>query len=77
MELLTPLQTEIAAVIELRDANRGSPVFNHLSTVAEGISVIGWVTVENKPHKHIEESLGSAQYWGNRVLKEFKDKCVI
>jgi len=32
------------------------------------------VTEAPKPHKHVEESLGSAQYWGNRVLKEFREK---
>jgi adenylyl cyclase-associated protein len=73
MELLKPLQESISAVTDIRDANRGKPTFNHLSTVSESISVLAWVTVEPKPHKHVEESLGSAQYWGNRILKEYKD----
>jgi adenylyl cyclase-associated protein len=77
MQLLKPLQESISAVSDIRDANRGSPVFNQLSAVSESISVLGWVTVEPKPHKHVEESLSSAQYWGNRVLKEYKDKYVI
>jgi adenylyl cyclase-associated protein len=76
MELLKPLQESISAVSDIRDANRGSPVFNHLSAVSESIGVLAWVTVDPKPHKHVEESLGSAQYWGNRVLKEYKDKLV-
>ncbi|EKD19647.1 uncharacterized protein L3040_002010 [Drepanopeziza brunnea f. sp. 'multigermtubi'] len=74
MTLLKPLQESITAVSDIRDANRGSAVFNQLSAVSESIGVLAWVTVEPKPHKHVEESLGSAQYWGNRVLKEFKDK---
>jgi adenylyl cyclase-associated protein len=74
MELLKPLQESITAVSDIRDANRGSTVFNQLSAVSESIGVLAWVTVEPKPHKHVEESLGSAQYWGNRVLKEYKDK---
>ncbi|PSS25847.1 hypothetical protein M430DRAFT_16556 [Amorphotheca resinae ATCC 22711] len=74
MELLKPLQESISAVSDIRDANRGSPFFNHLSTVSESIGVLAWVTVDTKPHKHVEESLGSAQYWGNRVLKEYKEK---
>lgn len=73
-ELLKPLQDSIAAVTDLREANRGKPLFNHLSAVSESISVVAWVTIDSKPHKHVEESLGSAQYWGNRVLKEYKDK---
>jgi adenylyl cyclase-associated protein len=77
MELLKPLQEEIAAVNEIRDKNRGKAQFNHLSAVAEGIPVIAWITIDTKAYKHVDESLGSAQYWGNRVLKEFKDKYVI
>ena len=74
MQLLKPLQESISAVNDIRDANRGGPVFNQLSAVAESIGVLAWVTVEPKPHKHVDESLGSAQYFGNRVLKEYKDK---
>jgi adenylyl cyclase-associated protein len=74
MELLKPLQESISAISDIRDANRGSPVFDQLSAVSESIGVLAWVTVEPKPHKHVDESLGSAQYWGNRVLKEYKDK---
>ncbi|RDW92052.1 adenylyl cyclase-associated protein [Coleophoma crateriformis] len=74
MQLLKPLQDSITAVNDIRDANRGKPDFNQLSAVSESISVVAWVTVDPKPHKHVEESLGSAQYYGNRVLKEFKEK---
>lgn len=73
-QLLKPLQESISAVSDIRDANRGSAVFNQLSAVSESIGVLAWVTVDPKPHKHVDESLGSAQYWGNRVLKEYKDK---
>lgn len=74
MELLKPLQDELQAVSTIRDRNRGSQLFNQLSTVSESISVLAWVTVETKPFKHVEESLVSAQYWGNRVVKENKEK---
>ncbi len=74
MELLKPLQDELQAVSTIRDRSRGSPFFNQLSTVSESISVLAWVTVDTKPFKHVEESLGSAQYWGNRVVKENKEK---
>lgn len=73
MELLKPLQESITSVSEIRDSNRGSPVFNLLSAVSESIGFLAWITVEPKPQKHIEEFYGSAQYWGNRVLIEFKD----
>jgi len=74
MELLKPLQDELQAVTDIRERNRASPLFNQLSTVSESISVLAWVTVDTKPFKHVEESLGSAQYWGNRVVKENKEK---
>ncbi|RKF51369.1 Adenylyl cyclase-associated protein [Golovinomyces cichoracearum] len=74
MELLKPLQESITAVSEIRDSNRGSPVFNQLSAVSESIGFLAWITVEPKPRNHIDEFYGSAQYWGNRVLKEFKEK---
>ncbi|KAI1461557.1 adenylate cyclase associated N terminal-domain-containing protein [Annulohypoxylon moriforme] len=73
-ELLKPINEALMAVGSIKESNRGSPVFTQLSAVAEGIMVLAWVTVENKPFKHVEESLGSAQFFGNRVLKEHKDK---
>ena len=74
MSLIKPLQDAISEISEVRDASRGTPAFNQLSAVSESIGVVAWVTVDPKPHKHVEESLGSAQYWGNRVLKEYKEK---
>ncbi|KAK8128203.1 Adenylyl cyclase-associated protein [Apiospora sp. TS-2023a] len=73
-DLLKPINEALMAVGSIKESNRGSPVFSQLSAVAEGIMVLAWVTVDNRPYKHVEESLGSAQFFGNRVLKEFKDK---
>ncbi|KAK2067777.1 hypothetical protein P8C59_001486 [Phyllachora maydis] len=73
-DLLKPINNALVAVTEIKESNRGCPVFSQLSTVAEGIMVLAWITVDTRPYKHIEECLGSAQFFGNRVLKEFKDK---
>ncbi|KAI1737298.1 adenylate cyclase associated N terminal-domain-containing protein [Xylaria scruposa] len=73
-ELLKPINEALMAVGSIKESNRGSPVFTQLSAVAEGIMVLAWVTVDLKPFKHVEESLGSAQFFGNRVLSEHKDK---
>ncbi|KAK8105862.1 hypothetical protein PG999_009221 [Apiospora kogelbergensis] len=73
-DLLKPINEALMAVGSIKESNRGSPVFSQLSAVAEGIMVLAWVTVDNRPYKHVEESLGSAQFFGNRVLKEYKDK---
>ncbi|KAI1468695.1 adenylate cyclase associated N terminal-domain-containing protein [Daldinia caldariorum] len=73
-ELLKPINEALMAVGSIKESNRGSDVFSQLSTVSEGIMVLAWVTVDNRPYKHVEESLVSAQFFGNRVLKEYKDK---
>ncbi|KAH9897219.1 adenylate cyclase associated N terminal-domain-containing protein [Xylariomycetidae sp. FL2044] len=73
-DLLKPINEALMAVGSIKESNRGSPVFSQLSAVSEGIMVLAWVTVDNRPFKHVEESLGSAQFFGNRVLKEYKDK---
>jgi adenylyl cyclase-associated protein len=73
-DLIKPTAEAIDRVGSIKDDNRSSPFLNQLSTVAEGAMVLAWVTVDSKPWKHVEESLGSAQYYGNRVLKEFKEK---
>ncbi|KAI0117083.1 adenylate cyclase associated N terminal-domain-containing protein [Daldinia grandis] len=75
-ELLKPINEALMAVGSIKESNRGSTVFSQLSAVSEGIMVLAWVTVENRPFKHVEESLGSAQFFGNRVLKEHKEKDV-
>ncbi|ROT39438.1 adenylyl cyclase-associated protein [Sodiomyces alkalinus F11] len=73
-DILKPINEALVSVTNIKEANRGSPVFAQLCAVAEGIMVLAWVTVDNRPWKHVEESLASAQFFGNRVLKEQKDK---
>lgn len=72
-ELLTDLQRSTDTIVNLREANRASPFFTHLTAVSEGIPALGWI-VEGKPGDFVTEMLGSAQFYGNRVLKEYKDK---
>ena len=74
---LQPLQAELQRVLDLRDKNRGEKaLFNHLSTVSEGIPAVGWVAVEPTPVPYVNEMKDSAQFYANRVLKEFKERCV-
>lgn len=77
MELLQPLQQQIEAIVNIREGNRASPYFNHLSAISESIGALAWITVPTKPHKHVEDMYGSAVYWGNRVLKEYKETSVL
>ncbi|TVY14883.1 Adenylyl cyclase-associated protein [Lachnellula arida] len=74
LQLWKPIQEAATAVGDLRDANRGKPTYNQLSAVGESITVLAWVIVDPKPVKHVEEYLDQAKFWGNRVLKEYKDK---
>lgn len=64
----------MGSVNDIREANRGSTVFNHLTTVSEGVAVLGWITIEPKPANYITDTLGSAEFYGNRVLSEYKEK---
>lgn len=74
MEVLKDLQATMGIVNDIREANRASPLFKHLSTVSEGINVLIWVANENKPAETITEMLSSAQFWGNRVIQDYKEK---
>lgn len=74
MEILKELQSTMGAVNDIREANRASPVFGHLTTVSEGIVVLGWITVDPKPAEHIMGMLGSVEFYGNRVIQEYKEK---
>ena len=72
-ELMTELHRQTSTVDEIREANRPSPLFTHLSAVSEGIVALGWI-VEKKPGEYVTETLAGAQYYGNKILKEYKDK---
>jgi adenylyl cyclase-associated protein len=43
-KLVTPIQQALSSIVEIKDKNRGDPLFNHLSTVAEAIPALGWFT---------------------------------
>jgi hypothetical protein len=72
-ELMTGLHTASDAINNLRESNRASPLIDHLSAVAEGIVALGWF-FDPKPADFVSEMLGGIQYYGNKVLKEYKEK---
>lgn len=43
--VIKPLQEAIMRITEIRDKNRPSPLFNHLSAIADGAPALGWVVV--------------------------------
>lgn len=73
-DLLKPINDALMAVTEIKDANRPDPMYTQLSAVSDGIMVLAWVTVDNRPHSQVDDCLGSAQFFGNRVLNKYKDK---
>lgn len=74
MEILKDLQSTMGAVNDIREANRASTLFTHLTTVSEGIAVLGWITIDPKPVDYISEMLSSAQFYGNRIINLHKEK---
>ncbi|KAK9455801.1 adenylate cyclase associated N terminal-domain-containing protein [Dipodascopsis uninucleata] len=72
-ELFKPITEQVQKIQDIREKNRRSKFFNHLSTVSEGIPAIGWIGVEPTPVPFIGEMKDSAQFYSNRVLKEYKD----
>lgn len=73
--IFAPLSKAIMAVGEYRDQNRANrEAGNHLFAAAESSSIFGWVAVPNTPMSYAKEFIGSAQFYTNKVLKEFKGK---
>jgi adenylyl cyclase-associated protein len=70
--LITPLQIAIGKIVGIKDMNRPSKQFNHLSVVAEGIPALGWVVVEPAPGPYVGDMKDAALFYVNRVIKEFK-----
>lgn len=74
MKLLKPTSDLISAVQAFREKNRRSKEFNHLSALSEGIPSLGWVAIPNIPGSHVKDTIESAQFYLNRVLKDNKEK---
>ncbi|CAF2426190.1 unnamed protein product [Rotaria sp. Silwood2] len=73
-ELIKPQSNEIEKIVAFTNNNRKSTLFNHLSSISEGIPAFGWILVSPTPAPHIKEMLDAAQFYANRVLKDFKEK---
>ena len=64
----------ILSSLALTNKNRKSTLFNHLSSISEGIPALGWILVSPTPAPYIKEMSDAAQFYTNRVLKDFKEK---
>ncbi|UJR23568.1 hypothetical protein I4U23_026556 [Adineta vaga] len=74
IDLIKPQSMEIEAIVGFTNQNRKSTLFNHLSAISEGIPAFGWILISPTPAPHIKEMSDAAQFYSNRVLKDFKDK---
>jgi len=72
--LLTPISELMAKVSEYKEKNPKHAHSNHLSAVAEGIAILGWVAVEPAPGPFAKETVGSSEFWSNKILKEVRGK---
>lgn len=72
-DIIGEIHKYISAVDEIKETNRPSPLFIHLSMVSEGIVGLGWI-MEARPGDYVDSALGGAQYNGNKVLKEYREK---
>ncbi|KAI3632860.1 hypothetical protein MIR68_008935 [Amoeboaphelidium protococcarum] len=72
--LLAPTAGFIGKIQELREKNRTSPLFNHLSTLSEGVPALSWVAVEPKPAPFVGEMKDASTFYSNRILSTYKDK---
>lgn len=71
--LLKPLSEGITAVQNFRESNRKSAQFNQLSALSEAVPFLGWVAVSPKPAAYVQQMEESAQFYTNKVLKEFRE----
>ncbi|KIY66299.1 hypothetical protein CYLTODRAFT_423579 [Cylindrobasidium torrendii FP15055 ss-10] len=72
--LMQPFQAEIAAISRLKEESRKDrDWFTHMTTLGEGAPVVAWV-LNDKPAPYIGEIKEMVMFYGNRVLKEFKEK---
>lgn len=72
-DIIGEIHKYISLVDEIKETNRPSNLFFHLSMVSEGIVGLGWI-MEGRPGDFVESALGGAQYNGNKVLKEYREK---
>lgn len=75
-DIIAEIHRYISEVDELKETNRASPLFTHLSMVSEGIVGLGWI-MEARPADYVDSALAGSQYNGNKVLKEYKEKYTV
>uniref|UniRef100_A0A6B2L7G3 CAP N-terminal domain-containing protein n=1 Tax=Arcella intermedia TaxID=1963864 RepID=A0A6B2L7G3_9EUKA len=71
---LAPVSELMGKIGEVEGKYRGKDHVNHLKTVSEGVQALGWVCVEPTPAPFVKETIGSSEFWSNKILKDYKGK---
>ncbi|KAF9452284.1 adenylyl cyclase-associated protein [Macrolepiota fuliginosa MF-IS2] len=73
-DMLLPIQKSIEAFNKSKDSNRRErESFGHLQFASEAAVAVGWV-VNDRPAQFVKDVKESSEYYGNRVMKDFKEK---
>lgn len=70
--LLKPTSDLMGKIVAIRDANRASKVFGHLSTISEGITALGWVASPPTPGPFVDEARASSEFYSNKLLMQYR-----
>lgn len=73
MNIIKPINENLTSITELKDKNRQSVIFSYLNSIVEGGLVLSWFATPT-PVSFISDMKDAAQFWTNKVLKEFKEK---
>ncbi|TIA98058.1 hypothetical protein E3P94_00612 [Wallemia ichthyophaga] len=68
---LSPIITHVNKIVQLSDS-APKALQLPLKAVAEGVPAFGWFTIAPKPAPYIQDFKDAAQFYANRVIKEFK-----
>ncbi|WWC85656.1 uncharacterized protein L201_000522 [Kwoniella dendrophila CBS 6074] len=75
--LLEPQGKAIQAIMETKDklsrSKEGRDWNVCFNTLGEGVPAWGWVQVEPAPAPFVAEMKNAAQFWSDRVIKQYKD----
>ncbi|EKM55922.1 uncharacterized protein PHACADRAFT_256860 [Phanerochaete carnosa HHB-10118-sp] len=72
--VLIPLSNDIEAVIHAKEEFRKDRDWNlHHTMLAEGAPAVGWA-VTPEPGPHVQSVRESSEFYGNRVIKDYKEK---
>ncbi|PVF97789.1 hypothetical protein CPB86DRAFT_854521 [Serendipita vermifera] len=75
MELMKPVFADYNAIAKIKDDNARNREWTlHFQTIAEGASSGAWVQQPNKTSDYVTGSKESAEFYGNRVIKDYKDR---